>query len=1282
MEEEKLKKIYNTNNCDDNIYTKECNNLLLQMEKKETLELEEKSFNDLYPNLNDKEFNLRIAEKKEFTNTEYDGTIHKNFKEYSDFLSNLDFELANHQIFVKNFLSFQTPYNSLLLYHSLGTGKTCSSIGICEEYRDYLRQMGINKRIIIVASPNVQDNFKLQLFDERKLTLVDGIWNIRACTGNKFLKEINPTSMKGLTREKVISQVKSLLNTFYLFMGYIEFSNYIEKVQGTRNKNNLEVISEKSKRRNLQTEFNNRLIVIDEVHNIRYSSFTNQQIEKENDKNKRVVENFTKLVLFSNNLKLLFLSATPMYNSQKEIIWILNIMNINDRRSVINTNNIFDTNGNLKVDEDGNEIGKEMLIRKSTGYISYVRGENPYLFPFRIYPNEFDLENTFIDIDKEYPLYQLNGKKIEDKDKLKFISVYLTKIGEYQNIGYSYIINNLKKYNNFDKMEKFGYTLLQIPIEALNIVYPVDNLEEIIISKVEEPNEEDDDMISFIETLSSSEISSNTSSELLGGNSNISSKSSTKSSKDKTIRFDSDISNTSDLIIEQNNLTGKKGLKNIMNFNDSKTPPLKGDFEYKEKTLTKYGRIFSRSEIGKYSSKIKTICNSIISEDGVVSEGIILIYSQYIDGGIVPIALALEEMGITRYGETQSLFKKKPIENVDVYTMQPKNNNNTETFHPAKYIMITGDPRLSQNNDLEIKKATNLDNINGEKIKIILISKAGSEGIDLKFVRQIHILEPWYNMNRIEQIIGRGVRNLSHKELPFEKRNVEIFLHGTLLTNKQEEAVDLYVYRVAELKAIQIGKVSRILKENSVDCIINHNQLNFTQENINKILDTPVVQILSSKKIINDYKIGDKPYSSICDYMENCYYNCNSYAKSSILKINENTYNEKFILNNSEKIIQKIKMLMKERFFYTKQELIKRINIPKPYQLEEIYASLTYIIEDKSEYIIDKYGRTGYLINIDEYYLFQPSELNNTDISIYDRSVPLNYKHQSIKFDLNTTAFEKLHNLEEPAVINKEILETKKTDELQNEALNKIKENYDLALKYSSENKTLNRGDDDYYKHAGIILKRMAKDGYDTTLLIGILLNNILDSLLYKDKLSILKYVFQLKIIQKNSIEEKIKQYFENKFIHDKNLIGIFLYNIKDKKEEKKIFILKNNDFIEGEKQDELDLEKIIKTKYINKKYNNIIGFMDYDKTYTSIIFKTKNITKKRNTGFRCSDGKKVDIIKTLNDILEDDKFTKENTKDLIGMDLCIYQNFVLRYFNNIHKNDKIWFFDFEMSKI
>ena len=76
--------------------------------------------------------------------------------------------------------------------------------------------------------------------------------------------------------------------------------------------------------------------------------------------------------------------------------------------------------------------------------------------------------------------------------------------------------------------------------------------------------------------------------------------------------------------------------------------------------------------------------------------------------------------------------------------------------------MITGDPYLSPRNKQELKACTDTNNINGEVIKVIIISKAGSEGLDFKNIRQVHILEPWFNFMRTSQTIGRAIRNLSH----------------------------------------------------------------------------------------------------------------------------------------------------------------------------------------------------------------------------------------------------------------------------------------------------------------------------------------------------------------------------------------------------------------------------------------------------------------------------------------------------------------------------------------
>ena len=405
----------------DKKYDKKCstNKRMLQSENENRIDLEEHSEDHsyLYPTLNDPNFNKKIAEKKEFSDTKYDGTIY-DVKEYATILSNAEYELLPQQAFVRNFMSFQTPYNSLLLFHGLGSGKTCSAIGVCEEMRDYLKQMGIDKQIIIVASPNVQDNFKLQLFDERKLKEVDGLWTMKGCLGNKLLKEINPTGMKGLKKEKIIQHAKSLINASYQFVGYLQFSNEIVRNSDLDNPE----VSQETKIRNLQNIYNNSLIVIDEVHNIRIA---------DDNENKNVAKNLTYLVNVVDNLRLLLLSATPMFNSYKEIIWLINLMNMNDKRGIVGVADIFEKNGEFKKDKDGLEVGKDMLIRKVTGYVSYVRGENPYTFPFRVYPDQFAPEHTF-KVESEYPKCQINGKKIPEDRKIKKLSLYLTSIGSYQ----------------------------------------------------------------------------------------------------------------------------------------------------------------------------------------------------------------------------------------------------------------------------------------------------------------------------------------------------------------------------------------------------------------------------------------------------------------------------------------------------------------------------------------------------------------------------------------------------------------------------------------------------------------------------------------------------------------------------------------------------------------------------------------------------------------------------------------------------------------------------------
>ena len=178
------------------------NKALLENEKKNYKNLEKNPnlYPDLYPTLNDPNFNTKIYQHPEFSDNKYDGAI-LDVKKRSEELATRGFdEISPHQVFIKNFMSMQTPFNSMLLFHGLGTGKTCSAIGVCEEVRQYLKQIGGYKKIWIIANPNVQDNFRRQLFDENELVKIGGQWTMKrgGCIGEKLLREINPTNIKNI----------------------------------------------------------------------------------------------------------------------------------------------------------------------------------------------------------------------------------------------------------------------------------------------------------------------------------------------------------------------------------------------------------------------------------------------------------------------------------------------------------------------------------------------------------------------------------------------------------------------------------------------------------------------------------------------------------------------------------------------------------------------------------------------------------------------------------------------------------------------------------------------------------------------------------------------------------------------------------------------------------------------------------------------------------------------------------------------------------------------------
>jgi Helicase conserved C-terminal domain len=865
----------------------------------------------LYPQIGDPEFSYKIASRKEFYDTQYDGTI-TDIKSRANQLCNTEFELMPHQLFVRNFLSVQTPYNGLLLYMGLGSGKTCSAIGIAEEMRLYIKQSGLDQeknfnKTLIIAAPNVQDNFRVQLFNEDQLVEENGVWNIQSCVGNKLIREVNPTHVNGLSKTTLSNNIHRLVDKYYDFMGYSQFANYAEKtIYGD---NNEYISNTELQIQNIKETFSNRLVIIDEVHNIRADD---QETDK--TKTKAVSKMLFYIVEHADNLRLVLLSATPMYDSYQEIIWLTNLLNVNDGRPKLREEDVFDRKGNFLTN------GKERLQNKLTGYVSYVRGENPYTFPYRLYPSTFapDRNKTL-----QTPNTTFTNRPIADADKLKFLEIYGTQFAKeaYQNITYNLMVNYIRgEFRQEDEQRtNFGYSALTTPLQALNFVFPSLTYNVLDKEKKEAPPIHD-----FVGT--------------------------------------NGMNLTMDYVV---------GDREIY------------DFEYKQEILERYGRIFAPDNLPKYGTKIASIIESVQA-----AKGISIVYSQYIDGGLVPLALALEELGYRKHGG-RSLFKDAP-----------------KDANGLNYVMITGNTLYSKDNMAALKAINAEANMDGKRIKVVLISFAGSEGLDYKNIRQIHIMDPWYNMNRLEQIIGRGVRNLSHCKLPFEERNVEIYLHAMYMnTDKEsEECIDLYMYRLSEKKAIQIGKVTRLMKEISVDCLLNIKQHSLTIESLQTIPENNDIEIQPAS-LSNHVKfsIGDRAYSNTCDYMESCELKCIPDKQVEEEAVNKATYHQYFMESNQERILQGIRQLFKEQAFYPKTHIIKAVNAVKQYPIEQIYSTLTYMINNKNEPIIDKYGRIGVLVNRDNVYAFQPVEINNENISIYDRSVPIELKRKQLVMKLDNS---------------------------------------------------------------------------------------------------------------------------------------------------------------------------------------------------------------------------------------------------------------------------------------
>jgi superfamily II DNA or RNA helicase len=163
------------------------------------------------------------------------------------------------------------------------------------------------------------------------------------------------------------------------------------------------------------------------------------------------------------------------------------------------------------------------------------------------------------------------------------------------------------------------------------------------------------------------------------------------------------------------------------------------------------------------------------------------------------------------------------IDVLKIYLRMIGFNDYTEADEHKGYCEYHG--RIDFAERVKIKNMFNDDdNILGNKCKVILLSPSATEGIQLRNIRQEHILEPYWTEVRIQQVIGRGIRQCSHKDLPLADRVVAVFRYKITKPSKLDKddtnrlSTDENVEDVAKAKDNLIQSFLSAMREAAVDC--------------------------------------------------------------------------------------------------------------------------------------------------------------------------------------------------------------------------------------------------------------------------------------------------------------------------------------------------------------------------------------------------------------------------------------------------------------------------------
>ena len=873
----------------------------------------------MYPDISDDAFLKKLLKKREFRETRQpritDETLQDNICEVDEF------EYTSAQKFVSQFMSPNTPYNGMLLYHGVGVGKTCSAVLTAEAFL----QLSPKNKVFILAPPAIQAGFYRTIFDSTRIKfgLEPEQQNVHeGCTGNRYL-ELTQTLFER-DKKDIELRVNRLINKRYSIMGYVAFRNMVRdilnQIPSTLNPKR----KQEQKTILLQRALSGCLIIVDEAHNLRDAGDSDldlgdDMLEKSDAAaGKKLTPMLREVLDTCEGNKLMLMSATPMYNDYREIISLLNLLLLVDK--VDKSELLTESDIKFVMTENGETLSEESenrLIQIANGHVSFMRGENPRAFPARLDPSEDVRVSSWPDISPN-GITRIPGEQKADVLRLPLVDCRLH--------GDSLEVIRSNTERLLEGGKGLGIRTIDTMLQAGNCIFP--------------------------------------------GEGNY----------------------------------GRYGTEGFQSWFTAKAVP--ATFEGTRLSLLpqyvpantddSYNwMIASEDGLGKVSPKFNRVLDSIRS-----SVGLSFVYSRFVENGAVIFCLFLEANGYTPWGRSAPLFHKGALPGSGGrqcskchrkeaghpgYVKEQDESKENHAFMPAYYALLTASDvntveksslPLSPNNTAVINAARHIDNKHGHKIKVIVGSQVAGEGLDLKYIREVHILEGWFHLSKEEQIVGRGIRYCSHNALHKSMRNCTINLYvNTYPEDVGKETIDMYSYRTAMNKAVRMGNVSRALKRGAADCNLNRDAILVSGLNKVEMFDSQ-----GEKRLIN---LNDKDYTPICDWIR-CSYECKpalNLSNKMEMPDDNGTYDMFAARFSEQKLIYTLKKMFKIQPWYHWDNLKATFKeIP-----EDTLRSLLLRVVNNQSVIFENGNLQGHIVFRNNLFLFQPNK-------IQDNAIPISFR--------------------------------------------------------------------------------------------------------------------------------------------------------------------------------------------------------------------------------------------------------------------------------------------------